>query len=341
MKKKWFILLIFALMFLACAPSATESAVPETVAPHAPAEGQPTMVIPTAAQEQEAQAVPAELAVPAYTGLNLNTLEGYSSSYTISMSADYDWRYMLTTRKNGSTYAYDLHIEGVKAAYNPGDVRLVTDGEMSWMIGPATDGECVQFSKETDLGRSFLTPDDLLDPGKVAQVMGWGGTAEFFEIPVIHLTAQGVSVDGWQDASLDIWLVEEKGQALHYTFKSIGKDPLFNAGVGTLTADFSVTEIGAQVIEPVMGCEHEFSLLDDARRLIILPGVISYESDLGLEEISAFYQTTLEEDGWLALDYPRSTDDAIVLSYRRGSEGVDVNIEQLTTGSKVTLLTFD
>jgi hypothetical protein len=277
-----------------------------------------------------------------YAGLRLENLEAYHARFEVRFEGDYEWVYLLETRADGRNLEHNLHLEGVGADRNPGDVRLVTEGGITRMRGPGTDDECLQFPTDLDLGLRFLTPDDLVRPQGLGQLPEATGSETIAGVRTIHYSLSRQVLDGWRDLELGLWVDEGTGAVMRYDLTATGPDPLFDAGEGMLSGQFLVDDVGPQTIEPVSGCEIDLPLPADATDLVKLPGgLISFESTADGTEISAFYQAEMPEDGWNLLEEPQIGVDALVLSYGRDGETVQINIESRNGGSRVELLPGD
>jgi hypothetical protein len=250
----------------------------------------------------------------------------------------YSWTYRLETRTDGRKMAYDLHIEGVEPPQNPGDVRVVIDGDVARMRGPATEDACVQFPSDFDLQRSFLSPDELLPPHQVEDALHVSGDDVIAGRTSTHFTLRQPEIAGWQDVEVDVWKDDATGVVLRYDLRLMGSDPLFDAGQGVLVGQLVVVEIGPQVIEPIAGCEIPLPLPPDATQLVSMPGLISFESASTAEQMVTFYQNALPEEGWAPTSDPQPGVDAILLSYRRDGQTLDINIETAGEGVHVELL---
>jgi hypothetical protein len=275
---------------------------------------------------------------PAPTRVSLQALGTCHSTFEAHFKGAYTWTYHLESRTDGSAMAYDLHIEGVKASQNPGDVRIVIEGDIARMRGPGTDDACMQFPSDLDLGLSLLTPDDLIPlPGAEGSLRS-AGVEVIVGREATHYTLRQPSLGSWRDVEVDIWEDVATGAVLRQDLRAAGVDPLFDAGEGMLTGKFVVDDIGPQTIEPVTGCEIDLPLPPDATRLVKMPGLVAFESTSTPEETVAFYQAALAEAGWVPTTEPESGTDAILLSYQRGEQTLDINIESHETGVHVELL---
>lgn len=274
-----------------------------------------------------------------YAGLNSAELANYMATYDLNFNGSYDWAYDLITRFDGEFTEYSLHIEGVESSQYLGDLRLVTDGKTSRMSGPGTDNECFMFPSDFELGPTFQNPDDLLSPLIVDQILTLIGEESIREFESVYYTAEESRVGVWQELHIDLWLNQAETAALQYLFAATGLDPLFDAGEGQISASFKVTEIGEQVIEPIPGCEIEFQIPMGARQLVRFPDLVSFEINSSAEDIMIFYQATLEVEGWQELTNPQRGVDAILLTFIKGDELLDINIEIGSSGVSVDLIT--
>lgn len=275
---------------------------------------------------------------PAPTRVSLQALGTYHATFETRFEGTYNWTYRLESRTDGSAMAYDLHIEGVKASQNPGDVRIVIEGDVARMRGPGTDDACMQFPSDLDLGLSLLTPDDLIPlPGAEGSLRS-AGVEVIVGREATHYTLRQPSLGSWRDVEIDIWKDVATGVVLRQDLHAAGVDPLFDAGEGVLSGQFVVDDIGPQAIEPISGCEIDLPLPPDATRLTTMPGLVAFESTSTPEEIVTFYQAALAEAGWVPTAEPETGIDATLLSYRRGEQTLDINIESRETGVHVELL---
>jgi hypothetical protein len=270
--------------------------------------------------------------------LQLESLGAFAAAFRIEFEGRYRWLYQLDTRSDGEALEYLLHIEGVSTARNPGDVRLVNAAGVNRMRGPGTDGQCVQFPDSIDMGFSFLTPDDLIDIDSISEVSTAG---ESVPIAARSATPYEVSQDTlaeWSNVEVVYWLDNESGAILRLSLQAQGPDPLFDAGQGTITAEFLVSEIGAQVIEPVPGCEIEIPVPDDIGQVIRLPGLISFESPSTIDALGEFFHQALLDEGWERVTLPQTTQaGSTVLSYVNETQTLDIKLDPTENGAAVEI----
>lgn len=267
-----------------------------------------------------------------------NELDGYAAALNVYFEGDYNWRYKLETRSDGSQLEYTLHLSGVDARKNPGDIRLVTDGEYSWMTTLEGEAECFQFPNDLDIGPAFLGLADLVDMELIADNLDWVGSEEVFGVKSDHYAIEKTSLDKWVDLELDLWQAKKNEAVYRYDLLAYGNDPLFDAGEGTIEAAYIIHDTKKQKIEPVEGCEYDVPLMRDAERITKFPGLISYESGASLEKTGDFYKNKMLRDDWEVFIDAQQTDDAIVMSYQRDGIVVDINIEKIEDGVTVEIL---
>lgn len=273
-----------------------------------------------------------------YAGLQLSQLPGYQASFELNFAGQASWRYRLELRGDGQAVEYRLHLEGVSPSENPGDVRLVSRDGVSRMIGPGTGDECVQFPSDLDLGPAFLMPDDLLKPNLLSDGLQPKGAAELAGRSLSHYALRAPELDDWQDVQVDVWRDEASGATLGYDLLASGTDPLFHGGQGLLAGRFRVEALAAPAIEPIAGCEVDLPLPPGADRLVRLPGLIAFDSELGADALTAFYQAQLAALGWQPTAEPQAGNGAVVLSYALDAQTLDLNIESTASGAHVELL---
>jgi hypothetical protein len=279
------------------------------------------------------------LSVPlAFEGVDETALGPHAASFEVHFESDDPWTYSVDTRLGDGALERSLHIEGVSDARNPGDVRMVAENGVKRMSGPGTADECLRFPESLDVNLSFLGPDDVLPP-------------DGFQEPLVAIAQEAVAgrasthyamlqgeLDGWQDVQVGLWIDGKTGAVLRYDLAATGWDPFFGAGYGQLQGRYQVETLGPQSIEPIAGCQINYPLPDRLENLVKLPGVVAFETTMTLDETADFFRNGLEADGWEPLQAEERSSGAIVLSYRREGEALDVTIREMDDRTKVELL---
>lgn len=273
-----------------------------------------------------------------YSGLNLQALKAYHARFEMLMENATGWVYQLDTRSDGELTEFSLHIDKIDPSLNPGDIRLVTDGNTNWMIGPGTQDQCLQFPSDLGLTKSFLMPDDLFSPQTITGILTTAGRDELLGYSTTHYSAQQASLETWQEVSLELWRADDPPAILRYDFSGFGPDPFFNTGEGQLTARLIVLEVAPQQIDAIPGCEIDLPLPENIARLVRLPDLISFESNISLQEMIAFFQSALDDEGWLQVEPPMQNNDTVLLAYQRDKQTLDINIEQKGAVTTVRLV---
>jgi len=255
-----------------------------------------------------------------YTGIDLSSLSDYQIIYTIEFQGDYTWRYSLITYHHEGLTEKNLYIDGVGSKQNPGDIRLVTDGQTNWMTGPAVDGECYQFPNDFDIGYSFLTPDDIFPPSNISPLLAFQSEGENNGLTAKIYSANVPEHDGWRNLKIEMWLVKSGDYPNFYTIEAEGDDPLFDAGQGSFSSTFTVGNDPHYQIAPVGGCDLPFPLPDNATKVVRFPGLASFEINRALINVANDYQNYLKGHGWTEDQPLIGTDKEMQMTYTR--EGV-------------------
>ena len=274
-----------------------------------------------------------------YQGMNQESLGPYHARFRLQFESQDSWLYQVETKVSEGAMERSLHIEGVSDARNPGDVRMVSRGQESRMRGPGTDEQCLRFPRSMEMNVTFLGPDDVMPPSEFVEPLVPLEESRLAGRQTMQYALVQDELGRWQEVRLGIWLEQGSNALLRYELNAQGFDPYFGAGFGTLSGSYEVLEIGPQSIDPIDGCEIELPLPSQRDGLVRLPGVVAFETSLGLEETVSFYREALQEAGWQPLTEEERGSGAIVISYRKGAARLDVTIRSMEDGTRVELLT--
>jgi hypothetical protein len=274
----------------------------------------------------------------AYRGIRLDAPENYRASFLLQFEGADPWSYYLTIRSDGDRLEHSLHIDGVGAARNPGDVRMVTQGNQNRIQGPGTEGECLIFPSKIDLGPAFLLPDDLIPPEAIGPSLQDLGDDTVAGMDARRYGLRSDQLGGWKDVLVDIWLSNPDNAVMRYDLHLVGEDSYFGRGQGSLLGRFVVESVGLQIIEPIPGCEIEFPIPESAENLVRLPGLIEFDSPSTIEDLTSYYQDMLVDIGWNAAGDPEQSGDIMIMSYLQGDRGLEIVLERLQDGVHVRLL---
>jgi hypothetical protein len=266
--------------------------------------------------------------------------ESYSAVFRVQFIGEKNWIYQLKILKSAAQKEISLHIEGVQSNQNPGDIRMVTDGVTSWMIGDGTDQQCVQFPNGQGMDPTFIYPESLISLEALKGSLALVGEEELNGFSVVRFHATGVSSGPWKDAAIE--LVQEKGSGMLRQFAMIasGDDPFFATGPGKMNASYNAGPLGNEVINPVEGCEISVPLPEGISMFVRLPGIASFESKSSIGDLVKYYQSTLPEQNWIEKEAPIQADAGAMLSYQRDAESVEIYIEPNPSGGSAVRLLF-
>lgn len=261
-----------------------------------------------------------------YSGFNEDTFPAYQAMFIIEFEgSEYEWEYQLTTQRDDSFTEYSLNIEGLDTSEHPGSIRMVTDGESSWMIGPGTDNLCFRFPNSMEINFDYFTPDDLIASQLVDAVLKKRGVETIEGQETVHYRARKRSLAGWRNVTLDIWLAAPD-TVVHYIAHAKGDDPLFDAGFGKLGFHYVIQEIGPQEIEPITGCEINYPVPEDSYDFTRLPGLVSFESTQDVETLTRFYLEEMPLIEWIMENKIYTQDDFAMVVFQKANVEIVISI---------------
>jgi len=272
--------------------------------------------------------------------LSRDAAGSYSAEFHLQFNGVKPWSYLLKTRKSPTLREINLHIEGLQSAQNPGDIRMVTDNATIWMIGEGTDQQCVQFPNGQGMDPTFIYPESLVSLTELGGALKPESEEQLAGVTVLHFRATGASSGPWRDATIDIWQEKGSGMLRKFSMTATGEDPFFATGSGKLTALYNAGPLGSEAINPVAGCEISVPLPEAISKFVLLPGMASFESKSSVDELVKFFQTTLPGQNWVEKEPPAQAKGNTVLSYQRGAEGVEIQVELNPAGGSSVKLSF-
>ena len=276
--------------------------------------------------------------VDVYSGINLSHLSDYQSSYEVAFEGDYAWKYSLVAIHKAGITERNLHIEGVEGSQNPGDVRLVSNGETSWMTGPGVEGECVMFPDDFDLDYSFLSPDDIFPPKSIAPLLVFVSEEQKDGTLVQNFLGSTAEHEGWRNLIIEMSLVKGEGYPILYKISAEGSDPIFDAGTGKINSTFFISADPNYEIYPITGCEIPISLPEGASQIVRFPGLYSFEVSEPPENVVNFYQDYLAAHGWEEIQPLIETDTGLQMSYTKGKSILVFYFKTIDEGVLVEVL---
>lgn len=283
-----------------------------------------------------------------YEGLGLDSIAAYKAVFEMAFTpGDAEspvWTYRLDILADESGLQRTLSVEGVPASQDLGNVTLTQIDDVQYMTGEATEESgCLIFPMSIDLETSFLLPDDLLPAELVDDVLTPDADATVAGQPGQRYTFSADALGDFQDASGEIVAATDGGYVLRYTFAGATSETPFSTGSeGRVTWQFVVTDLAPEEsISAPEGCEIEYPIMADAVDLARIPGMIIYTSPSSPEDVRAFYEESLPDDGWLRYDLPETAEGTTVLVYAREGWLLNVAITSADGGVEVQLFLED
>lgn len=275
---------------------------------------------------------------PDYAGVGSSSLPAHQSRFNLTFRGERDWSYALETIFADRSIGRDLDIDGVPMSVSPGDVRLVIVDDQVRMVGEATGGACWIFPSDSDLERSFLTPDSLFRPGSVnlTELEGGGAVAGRESQ---RYSLQALEGSQWQEVSGDLWLDVETGAVLKMEFSARGQDPFFGSGAGSLEGSYQVTGFGGQEPDSIAGCDLPYPLPPNAAELVYVEDYLAFATPQSRQAVVQFYQRGLEEQGWTIMSEPQIGEFGATMTFQREGVLVEISVRDSGDRTEVEILT--
>jgi hypothetical protein len=186
---------------------------------------------------------------------------------------------------------------------------------------------------------TFITPTTMVSMADLAASMSLVGEESVGGATVQHYRSTAGASSAWKEVTIDVWRVKSNKLLYQFNIEASGDDPYFNTGSGKLTASYKASGQVDGKIEKVTGCEISVPLPQSATMVVRLPGMASFESQDGVEQIVGFYQTELPKQKWKEKDPAATKEGDTVLSYQKSKQVVEIHIEEYASGgTKVKLL---
>jgi hypothetical protein len=261
-----------------------------------------------------------------FSSLNREVGQSYEGRFVVKFSGAKPWTYTLNIRKIEALGELSLHLDGIEGANNPGDIRLVTDGQTSWITGQGTDQECIQFPNGQGLDPQWILPENLVSDQDLINILAFTGEEKISGQDSFHFSGSANEAGDWKNVKAEVWQDKSSQALLRYLLNTQVDDPFFGTGMGQLSAIYETSTPGNVSIEPVKGCEISVPLPDGVSKFVRLPGMASFESSQKLDQLQIFFQQRLPKEGWTQKDVPAINEGSVVMSYTRNGEEVEIHI---------------
>ncbi len=348
------------------APVVEESAPAPTAVPQAEETAVETVEEPAAAEETNAEPTLPESA------LNLNTIDELPfNSYRITMdlavtSKKTDGQEVTQSINSEFTVSNDPQImnivmsfSGVDEVMDAESIEMAQVEGTSYMVIPEMG--CITTSGgdilEENPFTSMMSPDQFLNDLENAK---YEGEETINGIATRHYSfdkfaMSGTDVNDIEEANGHIYIAKDGDFLVKMVIDATGKLDLFDEGLtedGQMHVEINLTDVDVPVEATIPaactaedgsvgGASSDFPILDDASEVTSFAGVLSYQTALSMEDIVAFYDDALANEGWVKDEEGSfiASGNALVNYMREGvSLSVTVSPNEDTGGNYVILL---
>lgn len=200
---------------------------------------------------------------------------------------------------------------------------VVSKGECQSMIGMDNPESLLGFSPASFLGA--VTGQTFVGVETVN-----GASTRHFR----GETNQLAFAAGYTNASADIWIAEQGGYTVKFTFSGEGSGSALFSGdentTGTIRMEYNVFDVNQPItIAPPEGCNTtpgagDVPILPDATDKIGFSGTTTYKTVTSLADAVTFYKTEMSAQGWTESPDSTVTDAFAQLTFTK--EGLTVSI---------------
>lgn len=200
---------------------------------------------------------------------------------------------------------------------------VVSEGQCQSMIGMDNPESMLGFSPASFLGA--VTGQTFVGIETIN-----GVSARHFR----GETNQLAFAAGYTNASADIWIAEQGGYTVKFTFSGEGSGSALFSGddntTGKLRMEYNVFDANQPLtIAPPEGCDvspgaGDIPILPDATDKVSFSGTTTYKTATSLADAVTFYKTEMPAQGWTASPESTATDAFAQLTFTK--EGLTVSI---------------
>lgn len=360
------LLLLLALPALACglfeSDDAEATAVPVVDEPAEvtdaitePTTAPPTQVVEEVSPDSAVADAPEEAPVLPSSALALSTIEDLPfDSYQMTMLLQFtgldatgetviqSMNADLGFSKEPPATSVVITYSGIEEGLGEGAIEMVQLEDSNYMVVPEMG--CVTTTGENLFDAnpfiSMLSPDEFLNNLEDAN---YEGEETVNDIQTYHYSYDkqafaNSEINDVDEAEGHVYIAQEGGFLVRMTLEATGQMDLFDAGTeedGELVVEINLTNVDEPVeINKPAACETgpggpdaEFLMVDGATDVASFAGVLSYKTDLSVEDVLAFYENAMADEGWT-----KDENSSIVgggtalLTYLRDGETVNLTI---------------
>jgi hypothetical protein len=235
-----------------------------------------------------------------------------------------------------------INFTGPEQVLGEGAIEMTQLEDITYMVVPemgcvTTTGENL-FDANPFIG--MLSPDEFLDNLDDAK---YEGEETVNDIRTYHYSydKQAFANSDFNDvneAEGHVYIAKEGGFLVRMVLVATGQMDLFDVGTkedGELLVEIDLTNVNepVEIVKPAAcetgpgGANAEFPMVDGASDIASFAGVLSYKTPLSVEDVLAFYEKAMVDEGWM-----KDEDGSFVgggtalLTYLRDDETVNLTI---------------
>lgn len=353
------------------APVVEESAPESTAVPQAEDTSSAETAVETVEEPAAVDEANAEPTLPE-SALNMNTIDELPfNSYRITMDLEVtgkkaDGQEIAQSMNSEFTVSNDPQIMNIVMSFS--GIDKVTDAQSiemaqvegtSYMVVPEMG--CITTSGGDILDEnpftSMMSPDQFLSDLDNAKYEGEetinGIATRHYSFDKSAMT--GTDITGVEEATGHVYIAKDGDFLVSMVMDAIGKIDLFDEGLtedGQMHVEINLTDVDVPVEAAIPaactaedgsvgGASSDFPMLDDATEVTSFGGVLSYQTALPMEDVVAYYDDALANEGWVKDEEGSfiASGNALVSYTRDGASlSVTVSPNEDTGGNYVILL---
>jgi len=268
----------------------------------------------------------------------LSGLDSYRTTFTMSFEGteagqpkSWTWVMEESYRKDPPAKRAAFTGMGTDEVDTGGFETIEVDGKTYSIFGDiCASGESENAPEAT----ATFRPSDIIGGFRSSQFVG---AEPVNGVPTRHYVVDesDISVLGYADAKAEAWMADPGNFVVKYTFEATGKDTFFSASQdteGTIRWVYEVSNINQpvdiQAPENCGGAPEDIPIMLDAEDLSSFGDLTTYTSPSALNDVVAFYQAEMPNNGWSedVSSGSFSTENFTTLSFTKESRTASITI---------------
>jgi hypothetical protein len=272
--------------------------------------------------------------------INLNELSSYTATFTESFEGT----------ANGETQNWtDSYVLQRSNENGTSQLTVSTSDETLFYAEEGQSAYAINGGNncEANIIDSLGSSIERIDPaGMLSVLMGAeeAGPEEIAGVETYHFTfdERALGKADMEDSSGEIWVAVDGGFVVRYTLTTTGGDTAFGEGVqGTLTQDYSLTQINSTVLPPLPeGCQLNVPVMLDATDILHTGYWLAFNTSANLADVSSYYSEQLPSFGWTLSSGPLTGEQNTFAEYTQGEQTIGVSISAGENGTDVNVVLY-